>query len=175
MVSVADMTSRELDDYGKQILSSSRNLVYDMVHPTQPGNAAEILEANGTEHSPAEATPRVDPRKLTTLPEIMSCLSSFQSEEVELSNSLTQLLSVREPILASLSRLQSLVPRVEELHLEASQLSNKVSSTAETAERIGGRVRALDEEMRRVREGGERVSQVMELKVRPTIILTHSS
>jgi hypothetical protein len=145
-----------------------------MVYAAEPGNAAESLQANGAEYSPTEATARVDPRNLTTLPEIISCLSSFQSEEVELSNSLTHLLSVREPILASLSRLQSLVPRVEELYLEASQLSHKVSSTAETAERIGGRVRALDEEMRRVREAGERVSQVMELKVRSAVVLPRS-
>jgi hypothetical protein len=113
----------------------------------------------------SEQSTRRDPRSLTTLPEIMSCLSSFQSEEVELSNSLTELLSARKPIVDSLARLQSLVPQLDELHLEATLLSHKVSSTAQTAERIGGRVRSLDEEMRRVREAGERVSQVMELKV----------
>jgi conserved oligomeric Golgi complex subunit 4 len=106
-----------------------------------------------------------DPRSLTTLPDIMTCLSSFQSEETELSNSLTELLSAREPIVASLARLQSLVPELDELHLEASLLSDKVSSTAQTAERVGGRVQSLDEEMRRVRDASERVGQVMELKV----------
>ena len=47
-----------------------------------------------------------------------------------------------------------------------SALSRKVSVTARTAERVGGRVRTLDEEMRRVREASDRVQQVMELKVR---------
>jgi len=108
---------------------------------------------------------RQDPRSLTNLPNILSCLSAFQSEEAELSNSLTELLSARDPIVASLTRLQDLVPHLDELHLEASALSEKVSSTAQTAERVGGRVRSLDEEMRRVREAGERVGQVMELKV----------
>jgi len=107
---------------------------------------------------------RQDPRSLTNLPNILSCLSAFQSEEAELSNSLTELLSARDPIVASLTRLQDLVPHLDELHLEASALSEKVSSTAQTAERVGGRVRSLDEEMRRVREAGERVGQVMELK-----------
>lgn len=113
----------------------------------------------------ALSSTRRDPRSLTTLPDIMACLSSFQSEETELSNSLTELLSAREPIVASLARLQSLVPQLDELHLEASLLSDTVSSTAQTAERVGGRVRSLDEEMRRVRDAGERVGQVMELKV----------
>ena len=115
-------------------------------------------------HSLAHTT-RQDPRCLSNLNEIFSCLSSFQSEEAELSNSLTDLLSARDPIIVSLSRLQSLVPYLDELHVEASLLSEKVSSTAQTAERVGGKVRSLDEEMRRVRESAERVGQVMELKV----------
>ena len=78
---------------------------------------------------------------------------------------LTELLSAREPIVASLSRLESLVPHLDELHLQASLLSEKVSSTAQTADRVGGKVRSLGEEMRRVRKFAERVGQVMELKV----------
>ena len=105
------------------------------------------------------------PRSLTSLPDILSCLSLYQSEEAELSNSLSELLSSREPILASLSRLQDLLPHLDNLLVDASLLSEKVSSTAQTAQRVGGRVRSLDEEMRRVRESGERVGQVMELKV----------
>lgn len=117
---------------------------------------------------PTETT-RQDPRLLTNLNEILSCLSTQSSEEAELSNSLTELLSAREPIVASLARLQSLVPHLDELHLEASLLSEKVSSTAQTADRVGGKVRSLDEEMRRVRESAERVGQVMELKVNYTL------
>jgi methyl-accepting chemotaxis protein len=83
--------------------------------------------------------------------------------------SLTTLLSTREPIVDLLARLQSLVPRLDELHLEATMLSRKVSSTAQTAQRVGGRVRSLDEEMHRIRDAGERVSQVMELKVIVTV------
>ena len=108
---------------------------------------------------------RRDPRSLYNLHEILLCLSSFQSEEAELSNSLTELLSARDPIVASLSRLQSLVPHLDELHSEATLLSEKVSCTAQTAERVGGKVRSLDEEMRRVRESAERVGQIMDLKV----------
>ena len=108
---------------------------------------------------------RRDPRTLTSLPEILSSLSSFQSEEAQLSNSLAELLKARDPIHVSLNRLQSLVPQLDRLHIDATQLTRKVSNTAKTAERVGGRVRSLDEEMGRVRQAGDRVAQVMELKV----------
>ncbi|ETW85599.1 hypothetical protein HETIRDRAFT_470679 [Heterobasidion irregulare TC 32-1] len=75
------------------------------------------------------------------------------------------LLAAQDPILASLARLQSLVPHLEELSSEAHLFSQKVSVTARTAARVGGRVRTLDEEMHRVREASERVGQVMDLKV----------
>ncbi|KAI9446846.1 COG4-domain-containing protein [Lactarius indigo] len=107
---------------------------------------------------------RPPPSTLTTLPQILSALSSLESEEAELSNSLSALLAHQEPILDSLARLQTLLPRIDELHVDASTLSHKVSATARTAERVGGRVRTLDEEMRRVREASDRVQQVIELK-----------
>jgi chromosome segregation ATPase len=126
---------------------------------------------NGTAESPPPLTPSVQqqrpsPLTLTTLPQVLSALSSLESEEAELSNSLSALLRDQEPIQNALTRLQSLLPRVDELHTEASALSRKVSVTARTAERVGGRVRTLDEEMRRVREASDRLQQVMELKVR---------
>jgi hypothetical protein len=115
-----------------------------------------------------------DPRTLTTLPEILSCLSVFQAEEAELSSSLAELLKARDPIISSLERLQSLVPQLNELQADASALTKKVSHTAKTAERVGSNVRALDEEMRRVREAGDRVGLVMDLKVRCLILPFHS-
>ncbi|CAA7270154.1 unnamed protein product [Cyclocybe aegerita] len=105
-----------------------------------------------------------DPRTLTSLSEVLSCLSAFQSEEAELSNSLAELLKAQEPIVSSLDRLQSLLPEFNELQLDARLLTTKVSSTAKTAERVGSKVRSLDEEMGRVREAADRVGQVMELK-----------
>jgi conserved oligomeric Golgi complex subunit 4 len=121
---------------------------------------------NGTAESPLTSlTQRPPPSTLTTLPQILSALSLLESEEAEVSNSLSALLTNQEPILNSLSRLQSILPHVDELYTEASMLEHKVSATARTAERVGGRVRTLDEEMRRVREASDRVQQVMELKV----------
>ncbi|EIM90524.1 COG4-domain-containing protein [Stereum hirsutum FP-91666 SS1] len=129
-------------------------------------NGAVVAQNGTTELQPISPTdtPRPSPASLTTLPQILSALSSLQSEESELSDSLSQLLSSQEPILDSLARVQALAPRIDDLYSEASLLSDKVSATARTAERVGGRVRTLDEEMRRVREANERVGQVMELK-----------
>lgn len=117
------------------------------------------LQAETSQHIPK------DPRKLTNLNEILSCLSWYQSEEAALSISLAELLSDRASIADSLRRLEALVPHLDDLCLESSQLGRKVSSTATTADRVGGRVRALDQEMSRVSQAAERVGQVIELKV----------
>lgn len=116
-----------------------------------------------------------DPRTLTSLPEILSCLSAYQSEEAGLSSSLSDLLSARDPIINSLARLTALVPLIDDLHGDAALLENKVSQTAQTAERVGGRVRSLDEEMKRIREASDRVGQVVELKVRALHSALHLS
>ncbi|KAJ4488264.1 COG4 transport protein-domain-containing protein [Lentinula aciculospora] len=122
------------------------------------------MSAELTDNTPSSAISRPDPRNLTSLPQILSSLSEFQSKETELSNSLTKLLAASEPITSSLSRLQSLAPHIDQLLKGAFTLSLNVCSTAKTAERIGGRVQSLDEEMRRIREAGDRVGQVIELK-----------
>lgn len=104
-------------------------------------------------------------RTLRTLPEVLSALSAVQSKETALAASLSSLLEAREPLETSLARLAALSQTVEALKDESGSISTKVGVTAQTAERVRGKVQALDEEMRRVREAGERVAQVMELKV----------
>lgn len=107
-------------------------------------------------------------RSLTTRPALLASLSALQSREAALSASLTEIVSVREPVIASLARVRTLASYIDELHEEASFLSDKVSLTARTAERVGSRVKTLDEEISRVKAAAERVGQVMELKVLPT-------
>ena len=51
-------------------------------------------------------------------------------------------------------------------------LSGRVHATSKTAERVGSRVRCLDEEMKRVREAMDRVVQVMELKVFAVLLVS---
>ncbi|KAH9857731.1 COG4-domain-containing protein [Lenzites betulinus] len=105
-----------------------------------------------------------DARRLATLPDILARLSAIQSDESELSAALADILSAHEPVAASLNTLKSLAPQLDSLAAEALFLDQTVSITARTAQDVGGRVQALDEEMRRVREASERVSQVIELK-----------
>ena len=65
-------------------------------------------------------------------------LSSLESEEAELSNSLSVLLRDQDPIQNALACLQSLFPHVDDLHTEVSVLSCKVSVTAHAAVHVGG-------------------------------------
>ncbi|KAI1788436.1 COG4-domain-containing protein [Ganoderma leucocontextum] len=106
-----------------------------------------------------------NPQRLATLPDIFEALSVLQSHESDLSTSLTDLLSAYEPISASLSNIQSLGPQLDALAEETRLLHQTVSYTARTAQHVGGRVQSLDEEMKRVREASERVSQIIELKL----------
>jgi hypothetical protein len=132
---------------------------------TGSDNGPESIIIKPTAAQPAEAPTRPSPDSLTTLPEILSSLSLLESEEADLSSNLQELLANRDPVVSSLSRLHNLLPQLDELRTDAYLLTRKVSITAETADRIGGSVRALDEEMRRVREASDRVAQVMDLKV----------
>ena len=108
---------------------------------------------------------RPSPNALTSLPDILAALSALEDEETQVSSSLSAMLSSKDAIDEALARLRSLEPQLNALQTESTLLISKVSSTAETAKRVGGRVRLLDEEMRRVREAAERVGQVVELKV----------
>ena len=148
---------------------------FDASSEKSPESLSSAVSDNGPESTivkPAVLSSivptRPSPDSLTTLPEILSSLSLLESEEAELSKTLQELLANRDPVVSSLSRLHNLLPQLDELRTDAYLLTRKVSVTAETADRIGGRVRALDEEMRRVREAGDRVAQVMDLKVCPT-------
>ncbi|EJU05592.1 COG4-domain-containing protein [Dacryopinax primogenitus] len=107
---------------------------------------------------------RLSPRTLTTLPSIVSALAAVQADESAIFLSLSKLLSDRQPIANSLVRLKYLIERVEELEHDADGLVGKVSVTARTAELVGGKVSALDEEMRRVREAADRVGLIADLK-----------
>lgn len=103
---------------------------------------------------------------LTSLSQVLSSLSQLQAREKQVSTHLAELVSNHETISKSLARLSKLTPVVDELQVDAKLLQTKVISTAKTADRVGGRVRTLDEEMRRIRDAAERVGQVVELKVR---------
>ncbi|KAI0736560.1 COG4-domain-containing protein [Fomitopsis betulina] len=134
-------------------------LDHEAAIPSSLGRTTPSMAAAGS-----ASLQRPDPHKFTKLSDILSCLSSLQSEEAELSSSLAELLASQDPVINSLARLQSLEPTLDQLHKEAYAFDQTVSRTAKTADEVGGFVRTLDEEMRRVREAAERVGQVMELK-----------
>ncbi|CDO69043.1 hypothetical protein BN946_scf184834.g50 [Trametes cinnabarina] len=110
------------------------------------------------------SSPTPHPRCLATTSDVLARLSAIQSEESLLSTELTNLLSAHEPVAVALNNLQSLSPVLDSLVYQTRLLDSTVSATARTAQHVGGRVQALDEEMRRVRDASERVSQIIELK-----------
>lgn len=115
----------------------------------------------------------VPSRSVTNLQSLLSSLSVIQSREAALSESLTEILSDRDQIFVALTRIHELGPRINVLCDEGDVLAHHIATTAHTAERIGGQVRSLDEEMRRVKEAGDRVALVTELKT--SLISLHDS
>lgn len=53
-------------------------------------------------------------------------------------------------------------------HAEAGGLKGRIEVVNGIADRVGGKVRGLDLELKRVREANDRLSEVIELKVRPS-------
>lgn len=104
-------------------------------------------------------------RTLTSVAEILSCISEYQFEEDQLSHSLTELLANRQPILDTIHRFKSLRNGFDDMHQESRMLDDRVRTTATTATRIGQRVLVIEQEMSRVKEAGEHVMQTMDLKV----------
>ncbi|KAL7411046.1 COG4 transport protein-domain-containing protein [Mrakia frigida] len=121
---------------------------------------------------PAEAT-RPHPRSLLT-PALLPHLATLQSLESSLSQDLHALLSDRSTLDTAHTQLRKLLPRIQAVEGEVSGINQhgggeeglvgRIGKVNEIAERIGGKVRGLDEELLRVREAGERLNEVMELK-----------
>lgn len=104
-------------------------------------------------------------RTLTSVAEILSCISEYQFEEDQLSHSLTESLANRQPVSNSIDQLKSLRNGFDVVHQKSQTLDDSVTTTATTAARIGRRVLVIEQEMSRVKEAGEHVMQTMDLKV----------
>jgi hypothetical protein len=104
---------------------------------------------------------------------IRAALGALDADSSALDGELSALLSARKPLDTAAARVRSLAPALASLHVDASALRATVRATARTAERIGGRVRELDEQMHRVREAAERVNQVIDLKVDGYQLMKH--
>ncbi|ORX36086.1 COG4 transport protein-domain-containing protein [Kockovaella imperatae] len=129
----------------------------------------------------------LDPRSITSPDQIAAQLALLSKREADLTLALNTLISDRSAIDGTISQLQRLGLRVRDLSVEVdgpsearglglenatsngygddeSGLVERVRRVWETSERVGGKVRRLDEEVGRVREATDVVTEVLELK-----------
>ncbi|KAK4050105.1 Golgi transport complex subunit 4 [Microbotryomycetes sp. JL201] len=112
----------------------------------------------------------VDLTNLTTRSAIQAHLSSLDAQESQLDGQLSTLINSRARLTRQLKALQNLRHVVEGIENEAVGLSSEVGVVAETADRVGGKVRVLDQEQSRVKESIEIVQTVQELKTAITAL-----
>ena len=137
----------------------------------------------------------LDPRNITSPAQIASQLALLSKREADLTLALNTLISDRSAIDGTVSKLHKLGLRVQNLSEEVdgpsrstglglvgsghvddeSGLVERVRMVWETSERVGGKVRRLDEEVGRIREATDIVTEVLELKVRSSWIELFSS
>lgn len=131
----------------------------------------------------------LDPRSITSPEQITAQLAILAQRESELSIALNALVSDRSSIENAIGHLQDLGEDIHALSLdvngpssssglglqnghgqgdlqfEEGSLVERVRRVWDTSERVGGKVRRLDEEVGRVRESTDIVTEVLELKV----------
>ncbi|KAK4234971.1 COG4 transport protein-domain-containing protein [Achaetomium macrosporum] len=104
-------------------------------------------------------------RHATTPSEIRAALAALHARESTLTSNLSALISTHADLSRSLSRLDNLRAGLGAQVIAARSISNNIlSSAADTAARLSGRVRALDLEKQRVEDTLAVVDQVAELK-----------
>lgn len=92
----------------------------------------------------------VDISQLTTRAEILERLARLETHEAQLDERLSNLISSRTRLDTQLGQLEGLRDAVGGIQVEASHMTREVTGVAETAERVGGKVRLLDEEQVRL-------------------------
>ncbi|BGP01261.1 Conserved oligomeric Golgi complex subunit 4 [Rhodotorula toruloides] len=113
---------------------------------------------------PAPQPSRTDPASLLTRQDVERHLSALIAQESSLDARLTQLISSRSRLAHQLKSLASLSEVVGGIQGEAEHMAGEIAAVAETADRVGAKVRGLDEEQSRVKECIEMVQAVQELK-----------
>lgn len=92
-------------------------------------------------------TQHVDPAQLVTREDIERALSVLASDESRLDSLLASLVASSTTRLGDqLDRLAQLGPVVDGIGQESRHLADEIRRVAETAERVGAKVRGLDEE-----------------------------
>lgn len=105
-----------------------------------------------------------DPAKLTSSKAIAEALRFYEALESQIDNNLDVLISDRARVNTLLDSVDSMLPVVGSVQIEAQELAQRIDNTAEVAERISGQVRQLDEEQSRVTSCIEMVQAVQDLK-----------
>lgn len=99
-----------------------------------------------TNSAPHQPPPPLDLNSLTTRAQIHAHLDSLTLHESHLDSRLSSLISDRQALSTQLNALQGLSEVVAGITQEADKMSLQVGNVAETAERVGGKVRVLDQE-----------------------------
>lgn len=90
--------------------------------------------------------PVVDIDALLTRSQIQYHLHNLSLQESSLDATLSTLINSRSKLTTQLNALDGLRELVEGIQGEAEHMAREVRAVAETAERVGGKVRVLDEE-----------------------------
>ncbi|GAA5884900.1 hypothetical protein JCM3774_004482 [Rhodotorula dairenensis] len=104
------------------------------------------------------------PESLATRHDIEESLALLSAKEADLDDRLATLISSRERLASQLGALDNLRHVVRGITAEATHMANEVAVVAETAERVGAKVRGLDEEQSRVKQCIDMVQAVQDLK-----------
>ncbi|GAA5976610.1 hypothetical protein JCM10908_005566 [Rhodotorula pacifica] len=110
------------------------------------------------------ASTKVEPAALATRQDIEQSLAMLSAKESDLDERLAKLIQSRGRLTSQLRALENLRQVVRGISGEAGHMANEVAVVAETAERVGAKVRGLDEEQSRVKECIDMVQAVQDLK-----------
>ncbi|GAA6059731.1 hypothetical protein JCM10212_000259 [Sporobolomyces blumeae] len=114
--------------------------------------------------SPPLGPSLLDPTTLLTRDDIERHLSDLTLHESNLDAQLAHLIQSRSRLASQLNALESLGPVVSGIEGEAAHMAAEIGAVAETAERVGAKVRGLDEEQSRVKASIDVVQAVQDLK-----------
>ena len=110
----------------------------------EPAHAGPSTSNASAELSGLPTAAHVDLSSLRTAADIVAALDQLGSHESALDSSLASLVANRDELDGLLSRIRAAAPEVTLARADAMDLAGRVDATAAVAERISGKVRALD-------------------------------
>lgn len=110
------------------------------------------------DHDDTKST-ALNPAALATRQAIEQNLAILSAKESDLDEQLAKLIQSRARLTSQLRALENLRQVVRGISDEAGHMANEVAVVAETADRVGAKVRGLDEEQVRLGNGSDRTSK----------------